>query len=123
MAFEANQKRIKKALYRGFRHADGTAQACKVTGNSEYDWENLKSSNHLRNHSPDGYDWGYGGSGPAQLALSILADYRDELTALKFYQDFKWEVVIKLPYNEWCLTDDDIRDALDKIAKKQKGRA
>lgn len=28
----------------------------------------------LRNHSPEGFEWGYGGSGPAQLALAILAD-------------------------------------------------
>ena len=24
------------------------------------------------NHSPDGFNWGYGGSGPAQLALAIM---------------------------------------------------
>lgn len=29
----------------------------------------------LFNHSPDGFEWGYGGSGPAQLALAILADF------------------------------------------------
>lgn len=29
----------------------------------------------LRNHSPTGFAWGYGGSGPAQLALAILADF------------------------------------------------
>jgi hypothetical protein len=28
----------------------------------------------LFNHSPAGFDWGYGGSGPAQLALAMLAD-------------------------------------------------
>ena len=28
----------------------------------------------LRNHSPTGFAWGYLGSGPAQLALAILAD-------------------------------------------------
>ncbi len=27
------------------------------------------------NHSPSGFEWGYGGSGPAQLALAILADF------------------------------------------------
>lgn len=26
----------------------------------------------LFNHSPTGFEWGYGGSGPAQLALAIL---------------------------------------------------
>ena len=29
----------------------------------------------LWNHSPTGFQWGYGGSGPAQLALALLADY------------------------------------------------
>lgn len=29
----------------------------------------------LVNHSPTGFSWGYGGSGPAQLALAILADH------------------------------------------------
>jgi hypothetical protein len=29
----------------------------------------------LVNHSPTGFSWGYAGSGPAQLALAILADY------------------------------------------------
>lgn len=26
---------------------------------------------HVVHHSPDGYEWGYGGSGPADLALNI----------------------------------------------------
>lgn len=29
----------------------------------------------IRNHSPTGFEWGYNGSGPAQLALAILADH------------------------------------------------
>jgi hypothetical protein len=29
-------------------------------------------------HSPDGIEWGYPGSGPADLALSILADHFEE---------------------------------------------
>src|SRR5262249_40617485 len=29
----------------------------------------------IRNHSPTGFEWGYGGSGPAQLALAIIADH------------------------------------------------
>ncbi len=28
----------------------------------------------IRNHSPDGFAWGYPGSGPARLALAILCD-------------------------------------------------
>lgn len=33
---------------------------------------------HLIHHSPDGFEWGYGGSGPSDLALSILADFFNE---------------------------------------------
>lgn len=49
----------------------------------------------LCNHSPSGFAWGYLGSGPAQLALAILADYYDAETALngQIYQRFK-EVAI-----------------------------
>lgn len=36
------------------------------------DTRNLKHADH---HSPDGYEMGYGGSGPSDLALSILCDY------------------------------------------------
>jgi len=48
----------------------------------------------LVNHSPSGFEWGYGGSGPAQLALALLLDYTDdEAVALDHYQEFKTEVV------------------------------
>ena len=35
----------------------------------------------VRNHSPKGFQWGYGGSGPAQLALAKLLTVADERTA------------------------------------------
>jgi hypothetical protein len=51
----------------------------------------------LRNHSPTGFSWGYGGSGPAQTALAILAHYtHDDELALELYQTFKGEVVVNL---------------------------
>lgn len=31
-------------------------------------------SRKIRNHSPTGFEWGYGGSGPAQLALALMLD-------------------------------------------------
>lgn len=50
---------------------------------------------HLRNHSPSGFSWGYNGSGPAQLALAILAEHYDEDTAVDHYQQFKRDVVAR----------------------------
>jgi hypothetical protein len=47
----------------------------------------------LTNHSPSGFEVGYCGSGPAQLALAVLLDYTgDEAFALNHYQAFKTEV-------------------------------
>ena len=48
----------------------------------------------LCNHSPTGFEWGYGGSGPAQLALAILARHlKDDAAALNLHQEFKWSWV------------------------------
>jgi hypothetical protein len=59
----------------------------------------------LRSHSPTGFEWGYGGSGPAQLALALLADYTgDNEEAVALHQDFKRLVVARLPFRAWELT-------------------
>lgn len=45
----------------------------------------------LANHSPTGFEWGYTGSGPAQLALALLADATgDDEQALRLHQRFKF---------------------------------
>ena len=53
-------------------------------------------SQKVRNYSPDGFCWGYGGSGAAQLALAILLHYFDKLDAIRFHHTFKWEVIAEL---------------------------
>jgi hypothetical protein len=58
----------------------------------------------LRGHSPTGFEWGYGGSGPAQLALAILLDFTGKpKTALEHYMDFKWAFVGGWG-DEWSIT-------------------
>jgi len=47
------------------------------------------ASQKIRNHSPDGFAWGYNGSGPAQLALAILMKLFSVEIAQKNYQQFK----------------------------------
>ena len=70
----------------------------------------------LYNHGPTGFEWGYGGSGPAQLALAILADHlNDDRQALNLYQHFKWIVVSTLPRRGWTLTSLQINEALGCI--------
>jgi hypothetical protein len=64
-------------------------------------------------HSPTGYEWGYGGSGPADLALNILENYlrhtgykgpsskasfgRYFNLAWDLHQTFKWSVIALQP--------------------------
>ena len=82
----------------------------------------LAPRNDLWNHSPDGFAWGYGGSGPAQLALAILADCLDDKTALEWYQPFKWRVIAKLPRTEpWTLTLQDVADSLNVLRGEGRG--
>ena len=71
----------------------------------------------LWNHSPTGFEWGYGGSGPAQLALALLADHlgNDE-KAVSQYQAFKFAVVAKLPKRGWTLTTAEMDRALQSLA-------
>lgn len=54
-------------------------------------------SQKVNNHSPDGFNWGYAGSGPAQLALAILLEIWPQPKAMDWYQKFKTMVVAELP--------------------------
>jgi hypothetical protein len=76
----------------------------------------------LRNHSPTGFSWAYPGSGPAQLALAILADHLgDDEQALDLYQRFKWQVVVSLPWKRWKLNGSEIDEALKGIREQDGG--
>jgi len=70
----------------------------------------------LCNHSPTGFEWGYCGSGPAQLALAILAEHlADDQQALNLHQRFKWAVVARLPRRHWTLTGEEIDAVLREL--------
>lgn len=75
----------------------------------------------LRNHSPKGFEWGYGGSGPAQLALAICADHtgNDEF-AKTIYQDFKWRVIGPINTDAWELTSEEVQKHIDEILAGKK---
>ena len=64
---------------------------------------------HAARHSPTGIEWGYGGSGPADLALSVLLALADQQTADALYHRFKREVVAAVPDEGGVLRAADIR--------------
>jgi hypothetical protein len=53
-----------------------------------------KPSQEYRNHSPDGFNWGYAGSGPAQLALAIMLKLTGKFDG---YQDLKFKTIAAIP--------------------------
>lgn len=58
----------------------------------------------LRNHSPAGFNWGYNGSGPAQLALAICAAaFGDDVAALALYQGYKSHLIAGIKVDNWTL--------------------
>jgi len=92
-------------VYQGRR--DSTApvgQECTV----RVDGEPLDTRYDLLSASPSGFEWGYGGSGPAQLSIALLAHAYDEEFAADNYQSFKREVVSELPEDGWTLNFTDL---------------
>jgi hypothetical protein len=95
--------------------ADESEAAVKIQGLRdlrvfvEGDELELAPSLRLWNHSPTGFNWGYGGSGPAQLALALLlaAGVAPE-HASDLHQRFKWEVIAPLPQGEPFTLDVDV---------------
>ena len=63
----------------------------------------------LWNHSPDGFQWGYQGSGCAQLALAVLLDLTgDAELSLRLHQEFKRHF-IATSGKHLALTEPDIK--------------
>ena len=63
---------------------------------------------------------GYGGSGPAQLALAILADHFDnDRAALNLYQRFKWACIAQIRGASWSLSGEEIDNWLAQLSGKQ----
>jgi len=73
------------------------------------------------NGGTDGGGTVYGGSGPAQLALALLADHlADDRETLDTYQRFKWAVIAELPRKQrWTLTSREIDQALERIREPE----
>ena len=93
--------------YRGERTIDGA----EVTA----DGEPLDPRLDLHTFTSRGFEWGYEGDGPLQLALAILADYfQDDADAKAECRAFMARVVANFS-NEWEMTAADIDLALANV--------
>jgi hypothetical protein len=87
------------ALYRVRRDAEGRV-SCAIVHRSGFE----SPLPHLCFHSPDGFEIGYAGSGPSDLARSIIGHYLDEKKPNPdIYHEFK----------RGFLTDPALRDGVD----------
>lgn len=77
-------------------------------------------SQKLNNLSP-GFQWGYFGSGPAQLALALLLDITTNPSlALSYYQQFKWDIVASWG-DEWTIFSGEILEWIKTQEKRELG--
>ena len=97
-------------VYLGARNRVHDHQGVSVSVVEDGNPRSLPLRLDLREHSPGGFEWGYGTHGPAQLALAILADVTmNDDYALRHHHWFKLEVISSLPWQEWKLTEDQVR--------------
>lgn len=61
-------------------------------------------------HSPDGFEWGYAGSGPSDLALNILSFFIGQEAAERggLYQRFKDRFIVPMPKDGGTIKKDEI---------------
>lgn len=75
---------------------------------------------HYVRHSPDGFEWGYGGSGPAELALNVLMHVtEDGEVAERLYMEFKDEVIANIPHEGMTLTTSFVQQWVDGLNAEQ----
>lgn len=62
-----------------------------------------------KKHSHTGFEWGYAGSGPAELAYCILLDFTgNKPLTEQIYQHFKHDIIAGFNKPTWQLTCHDI---------------
>jgi hypothetical protein len=96
---------------------DGTPVVLKL---SKHERPSPNRTLNLVRHSPVGFNWGYVGSGPAQLACALLPNYYDgKSVAHQHYIHFRNTVVSYLvcdgPADCWHFTGDDIEAAVSEF--------
>lgn len=103
-------------------HIVAGKEVINIEGDENY--ENVKLNGEIldparslkvRNHSPDGFSWGYTGSGPAQFALAILLECLPKKMAEKYYHPFMQQYIAALPQCQSFSVNIDIKAFVDKM--------
>jgi hypothetical protein len=73
---------------------------------------------HHVHHSPAGFNWGYWGSGPADLARSLCWDVLGHEPPAAVYQEIKREHVAGFG-DEWEISESVLREAIERASSAQ----
>jgi hypothetical protein len=116
---------MKSKTYMGVAQCDDGSGGCVVHVIDDRGCRPLDPRFDLREHSPTGFNWGYGGSGPAQLALALCADaLGDDARAQRIYQAFKFAVVTRWPGGApWTTTQLDILAKIHELEDRAQKKA
>lgn len=121
---------MKNATYIAFRREED-----KEVYASVLEENTSRSLRHVPLHSPTGFEFGYQGSGPADLALAILIEELDGPTDVEayrkffdaepvvrriraLYQAFKTDVVAPKRGETWWITSGEIAIWLEEFEKR-----
>jgi len=112
-----------RKTYHGFRSRTGQHVHVQIKNNNlydRYDPYKLDPRQDLANHSPDGFNWGYNGSGCSQLALALLADCTgNDFIALRYYQQFKRLFVAAIGSDTWDVPDTYINNFINNLMEQE----
>ncbi len=106
-------------MYSGTRSNSG-ARVCRHEGAKV---TLLNPRTNLRSHSPTGLEWGYGGSGPAQLALALAVDVAGAKAGQAVYQRLKWFLVARLPMGRWLISASRVHQAIKYLVDNRPDEA
>lgn len=87
----------------------------------------------VKHHSPTGLEYGYGGSGPSDMALNLcemiveeegfekdgfveMSGEKVSRTTYRLYQDVKWAIIAKVDDSGGILKYDEVLDVFKEIA-------
>jgi Family of unknown function (DUF6166) len=127
MQFPGNERAcglsfVAYSVWRREENGDGNLSDQQVFVISNGQVRPLPPRNDLRNHSPDGFSWGYSGSGPAQLSLAMLMQvFQDWSRVQPIYQIFKERFVARIPQHaNWTADGADVHAVALEIGKQLK---
>lgn len=109
--------------YRGYVSSGGDASSPRTVTVAEDGGDERLLAHRVR-HSPAGFSWGYGGSGPADLARSILSEHLGTDPSPGCYQAFKFAFAARFPQDGgWELSSTEIASWLAGWERERPGRS